>query len=34
MKTEKTWAGTCRSVTMKLTDGTEHIANFKFFAGS
>jgi hypothetical protein len=31
LKTDKTWAGTCRSVTMKLTDGTEHVANFKFF---
>jgi hypothetical protein len=29
-KTEKAWAGTCRQLTMKFADGTEHSANFKF----
>ena len=29
-KTDKTWTGTCRKLTMKLTDGTEHVAYFKF----
>ena len=29
-KTEKAWAGTCRQLTIKLNDGTEHLANFKF----
>ena len=29
-KTEKSWAGTCRKLTVKLIDGTEHTALFKF----
>jgi len=29
-KTEKAWAGTCRQLIVKLSDGTEHMANFKF----
>ncbi|HET7129495.1 MAG TPA: PxKF domain-containing protein, partial [Gaiellaceae bacterium] len=29
-KTAKSWATTCRRVTLTLTDGTVHIANFKF----
>ena len=29
-KTDKTWAGTCRQLTVKLADGTLHLANFKF----
>ena len=29
-KTEKGWAGTCRTLTIKLTDGTIHQANFRF----
>jgi len=29
-KTEKTWAGTCRQLQVKLIDGTLHLANFKF----
>jgi hypothetical protein len=29
-KTEKGWAGTCRQLVVKLTDGTYHRANFKF----
>lgn len=29
-KTEKSWAGTCRKLTVKLIDGTEHSAFFKF----
>jgi hypothetical protein len=29
-KTEKSWAGTCRALTLKLTDGTSHEAYFKF----
>jgi hypothetical protein len=29
-KTERKWAGTCRRFTMKLVDGTEHTATFKF----
>jgi len=29
-KTEKAWAGTCRQLTLKLKDGTVHLANFKF----
>jgi hypothetical protein len=28
-KTEKAWAGTCRQLVVKLTDGTFHRANFK-----
>jgi uncharacterized repeat protein (TIGR01451 family) len=29
-KTEGSWAGTCRVLTVKLNDGTSHVANFKF----
>lgn len=29
-KTESSWAGTCRQLVVKLNDGTEHKANFKF----
>jgi hypothetical protein len=29
-KTEKSWAGTCRQLVVKLNDGSEHVANFKF----
>jgi len=29
-KTEKSWAGTCRQLVVKLIDGTSHQANFKF----
>ena len=29
-KTENAWAGTCRQLVVKLNDGTEHKANFKF----
>lgn len=29
-KTEKAWAGTCRVFTIQLTDGSTHIAYFKF----
>jgi hypothetical protein len=29
-KTNKTWAGTCRTLVIKLSDGTYHRANFKF----
>ncbi len=29
-KTDKAWAGTCRTFVMKLSDGTYHRANFKF----
>ncbi len=29
-KTEKSWAGTCRQLIVKLTDGSEHLANFQF----
>jgi predicted outer membrane repeat protein len=29
-KTDKTWAGTCRQLTLKLSDGSEHVANFRF----
>ncbi len=29
-KTEKSWAGTCRQLIVKLVDGTTHVANFKF----
>jgi hypothetical protein len=29
-KTQKSWAGTCRQLIVKLDDGTEHVANFKF----
>lgn len=29
-KTDKSWAGTCRQLVLKLTDGTYHRANFQF----
>jgi hypothetical protein len=29
-KTDKTWAGSCRQLHMKLLDGTNHIAEFRF----
>jgi hypothetical protein len=29
-KTESSWAGTCRVLTVALIDGTTHTANFKF----
>jgi hypothetical protein len=29
-KTDKSWAGTCRQLTVRLSDGTDHIAQFKF----
>src|SRR5262249_30184519 len=29
-KTQKSWAGSCRQFTLRLTDGTDHIALFKF----
>ena len=29
-KTNKAWVGTCRQLNVKLNDGTEHKANFKF----
>lgn len=29
-KTEKAWAGTCRELNVKLNDGTDHPARFKF----
>ena len=29
-KTNKSWAGSCRQLVIKLSDGTEHKANFKF----
>jgi hypothetical protein len=29
-KTDKAWAGTCRELTVRLHDGTDHVMNFKF----
>lgn len=29
-KTQKSWAGTCRHFKLRLTDGTDHYAYFKF----
>ena len=29
-KTARTWAGTCRQLTVTLNDGSEHLANFRF----
>lgn len=29
-KTDKAWAGTCRTLTVRFVDGTIHQANFKF----
>ena len=28
--TDESWAGTCRQLMLKLNDGTEHLAGFKF----
>jgi hypothetical protein len=29
-KTDKTWANTCRRLTVRLSDGTDHWADFRF----
>jgi hypothetical protein len=29
-KTRKSWSGTCRQLTLRLNDGTDHIATFQF----
>jgi Bacterial Ig-like domain (group 3)/Galactose oxidase, central domain len=29
-KTDKPWANTCRQLIVRLSDGTDHVANFKF----
>ena len=29
-KSEKSWAKTCRQLVVKLSDGTDHAANFTF----
>lgn len=29
-KTDKAWKGTCRQLTVTLSDGTNHLASFKF----
>jgi predicted outer membrane repeat protein len=29
-RTNRAWAGTCRQLTVRLSDGTDHLANFKF----
>ena len=29
-KTEKSWANTCRTLIVRLTNGTDHTATFKF----
>ncbi len=29
-KTDKSWAGTCRQLQVRLKDGSQHAANFKF----
>jgi hypothetical protein len=29
-KTDSAWKGTCRKLTVKLNDGSTHIANFQF----
>jgi hypothetical protein len=29
-KSEKSWAGTCRQIQVKLSDGSVHTANFSF----
>src|SRR5262249_9553047 len=29
-KTEKSWEGTCRKLIVKLNDGSDHVAFFKF----
>jgi hypothetical protein len=30
-QTDKAWGGTCRKLTVRLTDGTDHVAYFNFF---
>ncbi len=30
-QTDKAWGGTCRKLTVRLTDGTNHVAYFNFF---
>ncbi len=30
-QTDKGWGGTCRKLTVRLTDGTDHVAYFRFF---
>ncbi len=32
-KTDKAWSGQCRQFVLRLTDGSEHVANFKFPKG-
>jgi hypothetical protein len=29
-KTDKAWAGQCRELTVRLDDGTDHVAHFRF----
>jgi hypothetical protein len=29
-KTQRSWAGTCRQLILRLADGTDHVANFQF----
>ena len=29
-KTDRSWAGACRVLTIRLVDGTEHVARFRF----
>jgi hypothetical protein len=29
-KTDKSWSGTCRQLAVTLSDGTTHVAGFKF----
>jgi len=29
-KTDKAWAGSCRQLTVRLVDGTDHVALFQF----
>ena len=29
-KTDKSWAGSCRQLIVRLVDGTEHVAAFMF----
>jgi hypothetical protein len=29
-KSDKSWAGTCRQLQVKLADGSLHVANFNF----
>jgi hypothetical protein len=30
VKTDKAWAGSCKTFTLTLADGTQHQANFSF----